>query len=36
MKDIILYHGSKGGIKGNIKPISREFCDFGKGFYLGD
>lgn len=36
MKDIILYHGSKGGIKGNIKPISREFCDFGKGFYLGE
>jgi len=32
---IMLYHGSKGGIIGNIKPISRELCDFGKGFYLG-
>lgn len=36
MKDIILYHGSKDGIKGNISPISRELCDFGKGFYLGE
>lgn len=36
MKDIILYHGSKGGIKGNIQPASREQCDFGKGFYLGE
>ena len=32
---IKLYHGSKNGLKGNIKPISREFCDFGKGFYMG-
>lgn len=36
MKDIILYHGSKGGIKGQIRPSSRELCDFGKGFYLGE
>lgn len=36
MKDIILYHGSRGGIEGNIKPESREKCDFGKGFYLGE
>lgn len=36
MKDIVLYHGSKGGIKGNIQPSSRELCDFGKGFYLGE
>lgn len=32
---LIVYHGSKKGITGNIKPISRESCDFGKGFYLG-
>lgn len=32
---IILYHGSRGGISGNISPISRERCDFGKGFYMG-
>ena len=31
----ILYHGSKSGIKGPIAPISRERCDFGKGFYMG-
>lgn len=36
MKDIILYHGSKGGIRGDIKPSSRELCDFGRGFYLGE
>lgn len=36
MKDIILYYGSRGGIEGNIKPESREKCDFGKGFYLGE
>ncbi len=34
-KEIILYHGSRGGIVGDIKPISRERCDFGKGFYMG-
>lgn len=32
---MILYHGSKSGIKGNIAPISRDKCDFGKGFYMG-
>lgn len=31
-----LYHGSKAGIKGAIQPKSRERCDFGCGFYLGD
>lgn len=36
MEDIILYHGSRGGIKGDIKPISRPRCDFGRGFYMGD
>ena len=31
----ILYHGSKKGIVGNIRPISSSYCDFGKGFYIG-
>jgi hypothetical protein len=31
----MLYHGSKSGIAGDIKPVSRPFCDFGKGFYMG-
>lgn len=35
MNDIILFHGSRGGFEGNIKPISRKTCDFGKGFYMG-
>lgn len=32
---IVLYHGSKKGIDGEISPISRSECDFGKGFYMG-
>ena len=32
---VTLYHGSKSGIRGIIAPISRERCDFGKGFYMG-
>jgi hypothetical protein len=32
---VLLYHGSKSGITGDIKPISRERCDFGRGFYMG-
>lgn len=32
---VLLYHGSKSGIKGNIAPLSRKQCDFGKGFYMG-
>lgn len=32
---LIVYHGSKKGLLGDIAPKSREFCDFGKGFYLG-
>ena len=32
---LILYHGSKKGIDGDISPISRSECDFGKGFYMG-
>ena len=31
----IFYHGSKKGIVGDIAPISRAECDFGKGFYTG-
>ena len=31
---ITLFHGSKSGLKGKIKPISRDLCDFGKGFYM--
>lgn len=31
-----LYHGSKGGLAGEITPSSRDCCDFGRGFYLGD
>jgi transcriptional regulator with XRE-family HTH domain len=32
---VILYHGSRAGIEGEIRPVSRELCDFGKGFYMG-
>ena len=32
---ILLYHGSKAGIVGDIGPKSRKQCDFGKGFYMG-
>lgn len=35
MKDMILYHGSRWGLEGDIAPISRSKTDFGKGFYLG-
>lgn len=32
---ITLYHGSKSGLNGHIQPLSRDRCDFGKGFYMG-
>ena len=32
---LVLYHGSKKGIDGDIAPVSRGECDFGKGFYMG-
>ncbi|MBR2445993.1 MAG: DUF3990 domain-containing protein, partial [Clostridia bacterium] len=32
---LVLYHGSKKGIIGDIAPISRDECDFGSGFYMG-
>ena len=31
-----IYHGSKNGIEGNIKPSSRIDCDFGTGFYMSE
>lgn len=31
----VLYHASRTGIEGSIRPISRSMCDFGKGFYMG-
>ena len=35
-KDVLLYHGSKGGLLGDtILPNSRKICDFGSGFYMG-
>mgnify|MGYP001138937292 FL=1 len=34
---MILYHGSKSGIRGEISPFcGRMTCDFGQGFYMGD
>lgn len=33
---MILYHGSKAGLDGDIEPISRSECDFGRGFYMGN
>lgn len=32
---LTLYHGSKDGLHGPIQPISRDLCDFGRGFYMG-
>lgn len=32
---VLLYHGSKSGIEGDITPKSRKQCDFGSGFYMG-
>lgn len=31
-----LYHSSKAGIDGPIRPIGSSVNDFGRGFYLGD
>ena len=31
-----LFHGSKSGIEGPIRPIGSAVNDFGRGFYLGD
>ncbi len=35
MNSILLYHGSRTGITGDIQPKSRSRCDFGSGFYMG-
>ena len=35
VKDV-LFHGSKNGLAGIAVTGSRETCDFGKGFYLGE
>lgn len=32
---VFLYHASRKGLSGEIQPISRSRCDFGKGFYTG-
>jgi hypothetical protein len=32
---VVLYHGSKSGLVGDIQPKSRVQCDFGSGFYMG-
>lgn len=33
----LVFHGSKGGIKGEIScNINSDFADFGKGFYIGE
>ncbi len=34
-KYLLLYHGSKKGLVGDIAPKSRDDCDFGRGFYMG-
>ena len=31
---IILYHGSKSGLGGPSAAVSRDRCDFGRGFYM--
>ena len=35
LEGTILYHGSRTGIIGEIKPEGRAISDFGKGFYMG-
>lgn len=35
-KEIILFHGSKDGLTNITYDGSRDNCDFGKGFYLGE
>lgn len=32
---VVLYHGSKSGLVGQLEPKSRKQCDFGCGFYMG-
>ena len=35
-RTVRLYHGSKAGLSGAIAPLSRNACDFGRGFYMGE
>ena len=35
-RKLTLFHGSKGGLQGAIRPVSDGACDFGSGFYMGD
>lgn len=34
-QNAVLYHASRSGIAGEIAPVSRSECDFGRGFYMG-
>lgn len=37
MAEIVrVYHGSRGGLQGAIRPVSDSSADFGSGFYMGD
>ena len=37
MSEIVrVYHGSRGGLQGAIRPESDSSADFGGGFYMGD
>ena len=37
MSEIVrVYHGSRGGLQGAIRPASDSSADFGSGFYMGD
>ena len=37
MAEIVrVYHGSRGGLQGAIRPVSDCSADFGCGFYMGD
>ena len=37
MAEIVrVYHGSRGGLQGAIRPESDSSADFGSGFYMGD
>ena len=33
---MVLYHGSKSGIQGKIKPASHDRCDFGSWILYGE
>lgn len=35
-RELLLYHGSRSGLVGEIAPISSPYSDFGAGFYMGE